>query len=234
MNFTPAEVPHPHGHDRYRADLIGLKSLSRDFSSIDRAISEIARLSGELTLPMGSIHVISDVHGEHRKLRHIINNASGTLRPLVERLLREKLQPEDFNNLLTLIFYPAEVVESLQKTLRTTEAQLEYGERILGHLFDVVRELAGRRSHQNVVKVFPPEFRELLGEILNGTAAERNSGYIRAIIHELASRSRVLHLIHLTGRVIRNLAIDEIVIAGDCWDRGPRGDKVVDYLICVG
>jgi fructose-1,6-bisphosphatase-3 len=35
----------------------------------------------------------------------------------------------------------------------------------------------------------------------------------------------------LTGRVIRNLAIDELVIAGDCWDRGPRGDRVVDYLM---
>jgi fructose-bisphosphate aldolase class II len=27
------------------------------------------------------------------------------------------------------------------------------------------------------------------------------------------------------------LTIDELVIAGDCWDRGPRGDRVVDYLM---
>jgi fructose-1,6-bisphosphatase-3 len=40
-----------------------------------------------------------------------------------------------------------------------------------------------------------------------------------------------LHLIHLTGRLIRNLAIDELIIAGDCWDRGPRGDRVMDYLM---
>ena len=31
--------------------------------------------------------------------------------------------------------------------------------------------------------------------------------------------------------MIRNLAVDELVIAGDCWDRGPRGDRVVDYLM---
>jgi fructose-1,6-bisphosphatase-3 len=30
--------------------------------------------------------------------------------------------------------------------------------------------------------------------------------------------------------MIRNLAIDELVIGGDCWDRGPRGDRVVEYL----
>ncbi|HZP41400.1 MAG TPA: fructose-bisphosphatase class III, partial [Candidatus Binatia bacterium] len=37
----------------------------------DRAVSrstEIARLAAELTLPKGTIHVISDVHGEDQKL----------------------------------------------------------------------------------------------------------------------------------------------------------------------
>ncbi len=29
---------------------------------------------------------------------------------------------------------------------------------------------------------------------------------------------------------MRNLAIYELIIGGDCWDRGPRGDRVVDYL----
>lgn len=225
------EVPHPHGHDRHRSDVVGLKALSKEFPSIDRALSEIARLSAELTLPMGSIHVISDVHGEHRKLRHIINNASGTLRPLVENLLKAKLAPSEFDELITLIFYPAEVVERLQRTLHGVEQQKAYADRVLEHLFEIVRELAGRRSLKNVLAVFPVEFRDLLEEILNATAAGRNSQYRDAIIHELAARNRILHLIHLTGRVIRNLAIDEIIIAGDCWDRGPRGDKVVDYLM---
>jgi fructose-1,6-bisphosphatase III len=47
----------------------------------------------------------------------------------------------------------------------------------------------------------------------------------------LADEGSLLHLIHLTGRAIRNLTIDELVMAGDCWDRGPRGDRVVDYLM---
>src|SRR5207237_8276021 len=34
----------------------------------------------------------------------------------------------------------------------------------------------------------------------------------------------------LTVRVVRNLAIDELIIAGDFWDRGPRGDRVLDYV----
>ena len=30
---------------------------------------------------------------------------------------------------------------------------------------------------------------------------------------------------------VRNLAVDELVIGGDCWDRGSRGDRVVDNLM---
>src|SRR4029078_9821979 len=59
---------------------------------------------------------------------------------------------------------------------------------------------------------------------------ERAEDFFAAIVDELAVRGRVLHLIHLVSRLIRNLAVSELIIAGDCWDRGPRGDRVVDYL----
>jgi fructose-1,6-bisphosphatase-3 len=216
---------------RHDSEILGLRALSQEFPNIDCAVAEIARLSAELTLPMGSIHIISDIHGEHRKLRHVINNASGTLRPLVERLLKARLSETEFEELLTLIFYPAEVVERLQKTLPTTEAQTAYASRTLGPLFEVVRELVSHRSLQDAVQVFPAQFRELFTEILHAPSAERERQYIDAIVKALAQHHRVLHLIHLTGRLIRNLAIHELVIAGDCWDRGPRGDKVVDYLM---
>jgi fructose-1,6-bisphosphatase-3 len=78
-------------------DLVGLHPLSREIPNIDAAVAEIARISAELTLPQGAIHVISDVHGEDQKLRHVINNASGTLRPLVERLFQEHLTPKNLS-----------------------------------------------------------------------------------------------------------------------------------------
>src|SRR5258707_15794645 len=91
-------------------ELAKLAPLAREVPNIDFAVAEIARFSAELTLPKGTIHVISDIHGEDKKLRHVINNASGTLRPLVERLLTDRMPPREFEEFLTLIFYPAEVV----------------------------------------------------------------------------------------------------------------------------
>lgn len=217
--------------DAHEFELATLESLAREVPNIDSAIAEIARSSAELTLPKGTIHVISDIHGEDKKLRHVINNASGTLRPLVERLFRERMSPEQFQEILTLIFYPAEVVDRLEQTLRNPQEQKAYAMRTLNDLFHIVRVLAARRTLDAAIRLLPAEYRELLAEILHAPSTERERAYIEAIVDELVRRGRVLHLIHLTGRVIRNLAIDELIIAGDCWDRGPRGDHVVDYLM---
>ena len=212
-------------------EVVDLQPLSREVPNIDAAVAEIARYSAELTLPQGTIHVLSDVHGEDQKLRHVINNASGTLRPLVERLFQEHMTPERFREFLTLIFYPAEVVGRLERTLQSVQEQKAYAQRTLHELFAVVRVLADRRSLRHATRVFPAEYRELFTEILHAPFTDRNRDYVEAIVDALARRGRLLHLIHLTGRIIRNLAIDELVIAGDCWDRGPRGDRVVDYLM---
>src|SRR5258705_10916712 len=104
-------------------ELTLLRSLSREFPNVDAAMAEIARLSAELTLPKGTVHIISDIHGEDRKLRHVINNASGTLRPLVERLFKDKMGAEELQQFLTLVFYPAEVVGMLETKIRTAQAQ---------------------------------------------------------------------------------------------------------------
>jgi fructose-1,6-bisphosphatase III len=212
-------------------ELATLEPLAREVPNIDYAVAGIARLSAELTLPKGTIHVISDIHGEDKKLRHVINNASGTLRPLVERLFKDRMSAEEFQDLLTLIFYPAEVVDRLEETLRDPAQQKAYALRTLGELFEIVRALASNRSLKNATALLPAEYRELLAEILHAPSVERDQAYIAAIVDQLVGRGRVLHLIHLIGRVIRNLAIDELIIAGDCWDRGPRGDRVVDYLM---
>jgi fructose-1,6-bisphosphatase-3 len=235
---SPSQEPHPMVPSPHtprsrpsETELAALRALSREVPNVDFAVAEIARFSAELTLPRGTIHVLSDIHGEDKKLRHIINNASGTLRPLAERLLQPRMTPEAFEEFLKLLFYPAEIVAQLEKTLLDPEQQRAFAQRTLPPLFEIVRLLASRRSLKHSTRLFPAEYRELLTEILHEPATDRDRAYIQAIISELVRRKRLLHLVHLTGRVIRNLAVDEIIIAGDCWDRGPRGDRVVDYLM---
>jgi fructose-1,6-bisphosphatase-3 len=214
-----------------------LRPLAQDFPNVDSATAEITRLTAVMTLPKGTTHVISDIHGEDKKLRHIINNASGTLRPLVERLFAEEeavtgrsIPPAEFQEFLTLTFYPAEVTAGLEQTLTNPAALRAFAMRTLRRQFVLVRRLAARYSLKRAMAVFPPEYQSLLAELLFAPTTDRGEAFEEAVVDELQRRGDVLHLIHLTGRLVRNLAVYELVIGGDLWDRGPRGDRVVDYL----
>jgi fructose-1,6-bisphosphatase III len=211
-------------------ELALLRALSLQFPSVDSAMAEIARMSAVLTLPKGTIHVISDIHGEDKKLRHVINNASGTLRPLIERMFAKRMDAKQFQEFITLSFYPAEVIERMEQTPLPRGDLRAFAMRTLRNQFELVRVLTARYSLKRAMEVYPAEYKQLLVEMLHVPTTDRAPEFIEAIVEKLLDRERVLHFIHLVGRLIRNLAIRELIIGGDCWDRGPRGDKVVEYL----
>ncbi|NND96293.1 MAG: fructose-bisphosphatase class III [Pirellulaceae bacterium] len=215
---------------RPESDLSMLELLALEYPNVDAAIAEVARLAAVQTLPKSAVHVISDIHGEDKKLQHVINNASGTLRPLVEELFAGRMDADEMADFLKLTFYPAEVTERLRQTLTKPEQVRAYADRTLKPQLEVLRYLVSNFSLRLATKLFPAEYSELLLEMLHAPSTERGPEFISAMLDELVRRGRALHLIHLLGRLIRNLAVDELIIGGDCWDRGPRGDRVVDYL----
>jgi fructose-1,6-bisphosphatase III len=212
-------------------ELVALRPLSRLYPTIDAAVAEIARLSAQLTLPMGTVHVISDIHGEYVKLRHVINNASGTLRPLVERLFADALSPPEMQEFLSVLFYPRETLARQAERLGETEKQRAYWQRLVLHLLTLIRTLSRRYTHQRVEHVFPIEYRDVLREMLHGRTGDIEGHYVGAMVDTLAKEGRIIQFVRLIVRVVRNLAIDELIIAGDFWDRGSRGDRVMDYVM---
>jgi fructose-1,6-bisphosphatase-3 len=216
--------------DRDRAsELAALRALSRQFPSVDSALAEIAKLSAELTLPRETIHVVSDVHGEYVKLRHVINNASGTLRPLVERLFAGRLSAPEIQDLLALIFYPHEMLEEREAEVRTPEALGAFCRKALPNLLELGRTLARRRTYAHLARILPAEYDALFREVLYDRTPYGDE-YLDAVVDALVRNDRLIHAMRLLVRVLRNLAIDEIIVAGDCYDRGPRADRVVGYL----
>ena len=212
------------------AELSVLELLSREYPNVDSAIAEVTRLAAVQTLPKSAVHVISDIHGEDKKLQHVINNASGTLRPMVEEMFAGRMNQEEMAEFLKLTFYPAEVTSRMRHTLKHPDEVKAYAERMLKPQLELLRDLVSNFSLRLATKLFPAEYSELLLEMMHAPSTERGPEFIGAMLDELVHRGRALHLIHLLGRAIRNLAVDELVIGGDCWDRGPRGDLVVDYL----
>lgn len=206
-----------------------LHALAKRYPNVSAALAELANLEAVLALPKPSVHVVSDVHGEHVKLRQVINNASGTLRPLVDRLFPE-LPAAERNDLLALLYYPRETYVA---RLRGKSA----GERRARLLWfvplgvAVIRDLARHYTLRHVDKIVPDPFDPVFHELLFAGELARAPAYLERLVDPFLRHDRDLELIRMISRIVRNLAIGELVVAGDLGDRGPRIDKVIDLLM---
>jgi fructose-1,6-bisphosphatase-3 len=212
-------------------ELTLLQALAARYPTADLALAEASALRASLSLPKGVVHVVSDVHGEYKKLRHIINNASGSLRPLVETLFAGELNGEELRELLAVIYYPHEAIEHLRPGLHETSRRGEWVKRTLRLQFRIVRALAVNRRREEVVKLFPAERREIFEELMYEPCTGRGTGFVDQMVDALAEHERDFSMVRAASRLVRNLSVSELVVAGDLGDRGPRLDRVIDYLL---
>ena len=208
-----------------------LQALAARYPTADLALAEAAALRASLLLPKGTVHVVSDVHGEYKKLRHIINNASGSLRPLVESLFADEMSADEIQKLLATIYYPHEAIEYWRPALTDPARRREWVRRTLRRQFRIVRALAGSRRLQDLRALFPQERRELFEELLFEPLTARGAGFVDEMIETFSLHDRDFSAVRAASRLVRDLSVSEIVVAGDLGDRGPPLDRVVEYLL---
>lgn len=211
--------------------LIYLRALSVRYPNVDATLAALASLHATLTLPKGTIHVISDVHGEFKKLIHVINNASGSLRPLVEKTFGKRLTAGEKLDLLNMIYYPRETYPILSERLPDGAAKRGFLRRQARLEIELLRRISRPYSLEAIEHVFPPNFKGLLRELLFGAYLERSDAYIDAMLDQFVTQGEELPFLRVLARVIRNLLFSELIVAGDFGDRGPRIDKAIDYVM---
>src|ERR1043165_2757213 len=118
-----------------------LRALAAIHPKAESAIAEAAGLRARLSLPKGVVHVISDVHGEDAKLRHVINNASGALRELIERTSKDRVAHAELARFLAIQYYPREAIAKFAKGIVESGRRVEWVQETLMHQFEVVRVL---------------------------------------------------------------------------------------------
>lgn len=210
--------------------LVYLQELARLYPSPARVLARIARWEAELTLPKETIHIISDIHGDYLKLRHVINNASGYIRPLIDQLFSESLSRDERLRFLNLIYYPAESYARLSSGL-SPDARTSLVEQMVTRQLVVIRALARRYPIEQAESVFPQELASVIEELLDAPYLGRSPEFMRALLEPYLETSGEIELIRSLSRLIRNLSVSELIIAGDFGDRGPRIDRTIDYVI---
>jgi fructose-1,6-bisphosphatase-3 len=209
--------------------LTHLQILAKRTPNISAVLAELANLEAVLTLPAPAVHVVSDVHGEYVKLRQVVNNASGSLRPLFERLFAGRLSGGDIEQLLTLVYYPRETWTEIVRDA-APDRRRELLHWVVGNTAIAMRELARRYSLKYVERIVPDPFDAVFRELVFADELGRQPVFVDRLIEPFLRTERDAELVRMIARVIRNLAVGELVVAGDLGDRGPRIDKVIDVI----
>lgn len=213
-------------------DLPYLEALARRFPNRGCALAEVAHLEAVLTLPKGTIHVVSDVHGEHKKLSHVIRNASGSLRVLIDRLFAD-LDEDERGLTLRCVYYCEATWAHLGLDGKGVDERDAFFFTMLDRLLTIARTLAHTWSDRAVERIFPAAYRAMFSELFllsAGVRPDPERRYLKALVGPFLQRGQARDLLRLASRVVRNLSVYELIVAGDLGDRGPRLDKVIEVL----
>ena len=92
-----------------------LKLLSEKFPNAQAVITELINLRAILSLPKGTEHFVSDLHGASMAFIHMIKNASGVVRRKVDEVYGTSISEEEKRAICALIYYPDERLELIKR-----------------------------------------------------------------------------------------------------------------------
>ena len=209
-------------------DMHYLELLSTSFPTIATAATEIINLEAILNLPKGTEHFLADLHGESQAFKHVLKNASGNIRRKVSELFRGDIRETERRELCTLIYYPEEKLE----LIKAAEEDIDDWYHITIHrLVSVCRDVSSKYTRSKVRKSLPEEFSYIIEELLHERTDDIDkAAYVNVIVDTIISTGRADDFIIALCNVIQRLAIDQLHILGDIFDRGPGAHIILDTL----
>lgn len=218
----------PTVHYDINSDLRYLNLLSQSFPSVAAASTEIINLEAILNLPKGTEHFLADLHGEYQAFRHILKNASGNIKRKVNELFGSEIRESEKKELCTLIYYPEEKLE----LVKASDEDIEDWYHITIHqLVRVCRDVSSKYTHSKVRKSLPPDFSYIIEELLHERSDDTNkTAYVKVIVDTIITTGRADDFIIALCNVIQRLAIDQLHILGDIYDRGQGAHIIIDTL----
>ena len=203
------------------------KLLAEKWPTKKDVLSEIINLQAILSLPKGTEHFISDIHGEYEHFMHIMRTASGVIRAKIHDVYKDELTTEEQIKLANLIYYPEKVFAENIKNRDWIEINLL-------RLIEVCKIACGKYTRSKVRKALPEKYAYIIDELLNCNAKNINKeNYYNKIIESIIDLGCADDFIIEIAKVIRSMSVDHLHIVGDIFDRGSRPDKVLDILMNI-
>jgi len=209
-------------------DLRYLTLLAQSFPTVAEASTEIINLQAILNLPKGTEHFLADLHGEYEAFQHVLKNASGNIKRKVNEIFGTTLREAEKRELCTLIYYPEQKLELVKES----ETEINDWYHITIHqLVSVCRDVSSKYTRSKVRKSLPTDFKYIIQELLHERVDDSNkAAYVNGIIETIISTGRADDFVVAICNVIQRLAIDQLHILGDIYDRGPGAHVIMDTM----
>ncbi|AXI26627.1 MULTISPECIES: fructose-1,6-bisphosphatase [Gemella] len=207
-----------------------LRLLSNNFKNINETMREIINLEAILSLPKGTEHFLSDIHGEYEAFDHVLRNGSGVIKEKLKEVFGNRLQQKELNLLATIIYYPEEKLNILKKEFTENEYK-EYQKILLLRLLEVTQIAARKYTRSKVRKILPSDFSYIIEELLYKMQTRDKADYYEKIVENIIELGAGDKFIIELSLSIHKLIIDHLHIVGDVYDRGPYPDKIMDRLL---
>lgn len=210
------------------ADLTYLQLLAKTFPTVADASTEIINLEAILNLPKGTEHFLADIHGAYDSFQHVLKNASGNIKRKVNEIFGNQIRESELRDLCTLIYYPEQKLEQI----KLQEDDINDWYHITIHqLVKVCREVSSKYTRSKVRKSLPRDFAYIIEELLHEHSDDIDkAGYVNAVVDSMIDTDRADDFIIAIAKVIQRLAIDQLHILGDIYDRGPGAHRIMDML----
>ena len=205
-----------------------LNLLSQSFPTVAEAAKEIINLEAILNLPKGTEHFLADIHGENEAFEHVLKNASGNIKRKVGEIFGNSIRESEKKELCTLIYYPEQKLE----LVKAVEEDIDDWYHITIHqLVKVCRDVSSKYTRSKVRKALPEEFSYIIEELLHERTDDQDkAAYVAVIVDTIITTGRADDFICAICNVIQRLAIDQLHILGDIYDRGPGAHIIMDVM----
>ncbi len=227
--------------DHFQSQERYLRLLSDRFPNADAVVTELINLHAILSLPKGTEHFVSDLHGASSAFIHMIKNASGVVRRKVDDIYGDSITETEKRALCALIYYPDERIRMVQQQGLDAEAlpmaaptMVDWYRRRIHQTLDVTRSVSVKYTRSKVRKMLPKNFAYVIEELLYESSIERDrTRYFHSIIDAIIDTGRAEQLLIAISYLIHALAIDTLHVVGDIFDRGPGAPKIMEVLSTV-
>ena len=212
-----------------QTDLRYLKSLAKQYPPVAAAATEIINLQAILSLPKGTEHFITDIHGEYDQFQHVLKNGSGAIKRKIEDEFGNAISQAEKKSIATLIYYPE---QKMEQVIKTEENMEDWYKVTLYRLIRICKGASSKYTRSKVRKALPKDFAYVIEELLTGRPdVSDQEAYYNEIIHSVIRTGRAAELVVAFCNLIRRLVVDHLHVVGDIFDRGPCADRIMDLLM---